>query len=422
MSAIIGCMISDKQKKILAYPYSKYNALICSGAVRSGKSSLMTVAFIDWAMDNFNNKRFGICGKTVGSATENVISPYIAMTRTKRRYRVKFTRSSKLLTVTRGGVTNVFEIFGGKDESSYELIQGRTLAGVLLDEVALMPRSFVNQAIARCSVDGAKLWFNCNPDSPRHWFYQEWILGAKAHNALVLEFQLRDNPSLSEERIQFYESSFHGVFYDRYILGKWIVAEGLVYQFDKPSEYTTDHETALGTWKDRDGKERIGKGAYFLSIDYGITNPFAALLWRVTPNCAYIVDEYYFASKEQGRRRTDAEHYEAMDKFASAYPVEALIIDPSANSFKEEVYRRGKYSVYDADNSVLDGIQLTDQMLHDGNVKISDTCENTLTEMQLYRWDDSASKDQVIKENDHAMDAMRYMVYTKLRYMLKGYI
>lgn len=404
-------MISDKQKRILAYPYTKFDALICSGAVRSGKTSIMTVAFIDDCMNRYNGRKFGICGKTVGSAIENVVSPWVNMTRTKQRYRVKFTRSTKLLTVTKGKVTNTFEIFGGKDESSQDLIQGRTLAGILMDEVALMPQSFVNQAIARCSVDGARLWFNCNPESPRHWFYLDWILGAKNKNALVLEFSIEDNPSLSERTIQQYKTRWHGAFYERYILGKWVLAEGLVYQFDSPKEYTVTHEEAIGD----------KRGVYYLSIDYGITNPFACLLWRVTADRAYIVDEYYFASRDEGRRRTDAEHYDAVEKFAKNYPIEAIIIDPSANSFKEEIYRRGKYSVYDADNSVLDGIQVTDQMLHDGAVKISKTCEHTIEEMQLYRWDDKAAKDQVIKENDHCADSFRYLCNTILKYELKGY-
>lgn len=418
-------MISDKQKKILAFGYTEYDALICSGAVRSGKSSLMTVAFVDWAMDNFNGRKFGICGKTVNSAIENVVTPYIAMSRTQNRYKASFSRSTKLLTVKRGSVTNVFEVFGGKDEASYTLIQGRTLAGVFLDEVALMPQSFVNQALARCSVDGSKMWFNCNPDSPHHWFYNEWILEAKEKNALVLEFQLEDNPSLSDRVIERYKRQYHGVFYDRYIRGLWVIAEGLVYQFESSSEYTCSYDEALGhrTVKDQYGntKETHGGGEWYLSIDYGITNPFACLLWRVTPDTAYIVDEYYFASKDQGRRRTDAEHYEAVENFAKGYNIEAIIVDPSATSFKEEVYRHGRFTVRDADNDVLEGIQVTDQMLHDGSIKISDRCTNTLKEIQLYCWDDKAIKDQVVKENDHAMDAMRYQANTKLKWMLRGY-
>lgn len=385
-------MISEKQKKILAFQYSKYDSLICEGSIRTGKTRIETVGFTDWAMENFNGCTFGICGKTVNSAIANIITPWINMTRTRNKYRVKFSRATKLMYVTRGGVTNVFEVFGGNDERSQDLIQGRTLAGVLLDEVALMPQSFVNQAIARCSVDGSKLWFSCNPENPNHWFYREWILGAKEKNALVLHFELDDNPSLSERIKNRYRNQFHGVFYDRYIRGLWVVAEGLVYQFDSPDEYTCTHDEALD-----------GGGEWFVSIDYGITNPFAALLWRVTPQCAYIVDEYYFASKEQDRRRTDEEHYEAVHKFIGDLPVIDMVVDPSANSFKEVIWRHGRYDAIDADNSVLDGIQTVDMMLHDGTIKISETCTNLLSEMQLYRWDDKAAKDAVIKENDHCI-------------------
>lgn len=246
-------MISAKQEKILLFPYSKYDALICDGAVRSGKTSIMTVAFIDWAMKNFSNQRFGICGKTVGSATENIVKPYMAMTYAKERYTIKWRRSDKILEVQRGHVKNWFEVFGGKDESSYMLIQGRTLAGVLLDEVVLMPESFVNQALARCSVNGAKLWFSCNPDNPRHWFYQEWIKGREDHNALYLHFEMTDNPALSAETLARYETMYDGVFYDRYVKGMWVAAEGLIYLdfanntekylINDPIEWCKEHNT-----------------------------------------------------------------------------------------------------------------------------------------------------------------------------------
>lgn len=402
--------ISEKQKKILAFSYSDYDALICHGAIRSGKTSIGMVAFVDWAMRCFNGKRFGVCGFTVKSAIENIIDPYTSMAYSNARYHMHFSRSTNLLTVKRNGVKNTFEVFGGKDESSFKLIQGRTLAGVILDEVALMPQSFVNQAISRCSVDGSKLWFMCNPDSPRHWFYLDWILKPKEMNACVLHMELDDNPSLSERIKNKYKNQYHGVFYDRYIRGLWVVAEGLVYQFDKQDEYTCTKEEAAE-----------GKGEWLVSVDYGITNPFAALLWRITPDCAYIVDEYYYDGRE-GYKRTDEEHYQALDQFIGDRPVVDVIIDPSANSFKELMWRHGRYTPINANNDVINGIRLTDQMLHDGSIKISETCENTLTEMQLYRWDDKAAKDAVIKENDHAMDSLRYLAYTKLRYMLNGYI
>ena len=222
-------MISSKQQKILAFPYSSYDALICDGAVRSGKTSIMMWAFVDWAMREFSGQRFGICGKTVDSAAKNIVVPFISMSLAKKKYTMRWRRSDKILEVSRGPVKNYFEVFGGKDESSFALIQGRTLAGVLLDEVVLMPESFVNQALTRCSVDGAKIWFSCNPGSPQHWFYLDWIQRRQERNALYLHFEMTDNPGLSEKTLQRYQAMFSGVFYDRYVRGLWVLAEGLIY-------------------------------------------------------------------------------------------------------------------------------------------------------------------------------------------------
>ena len=246
-------MISSKQRKIIAFPYSKYDALICDGAVRSGKTSIMMWSFVRWAMENFSGQRFGVCGRTVDSCTKNIIVPFTAMSLTKERYITRWRRGDKVMEVRRGAVTNYFEVFGGKDEASYTLIQGRTLAGVLLDEVVLMPRSFVEQALARCSVDGAKLWFSCNPGSPHHWFYQEWIKRHRERNALYLHFEMKDNPGLSERTLERYENMYAGIFYDRYVRGLWVAAEGIVYKdfandtekylIDDPIKWAEENDT-----------------------------------------------------------------------------------------------------------------------------------------------------------------------------------
>lgn len=231
---------SEKQMQILTFPYTSYTSLICDGAVRSGKTSVMSISFLLWAMGNFNGQNFGICGKTVISAERNVIRPLLGVKYLHEHFRLRF--ANHILTVSRGNKTNTFYVFGGKDESSYMLIQGVTLAGVLLDEVALMPESFVNQALARCSVEGSKYWFNCNPESPQHWFYREWVLQPEKHNALHLHFLLDDNPSLSEAKKQEYYSSYSGVFYNRYILGLWTTAEGTIYRHvaDRPQDFVLD--------------------------------------------------------------------------------------------------------------------------------------------------------------------------------------
>lgn len=391
-------MISEKQMKIMAFPFTDYDALIADGAIRSGKTSFMMLSFVDDAMRRFNNQRFGICGKTVDSTVKNIIAPYLATVWVQERYQIQWRRTDKLLIVSRDGKTNVFEVFGGKDEASFMLIQGRTLAGVLLDEVALQPRSFVEQALARCSVDGSKFWFNCNPESPNHWFYQEWILEPERHNAMHLHFQLRDNPSLSEKIVKRYESMYSGVFYDRYILGEWVLAEGIIYPMFDDSCVV----------KDFSGMQF---SRYVVSMDYGIQNPTAMLLWGLSGGVWYLIDEYYHSGRDTGHQHTDQEYYEELEKLVGDRAIDYLIIDPSATSFIALVRQKRRFRARKADNAVLDGIQKTASALQLGLIKIGANCKNTVEEFGLYVWD-SDRDDTPVKEHDHAMDAMRYFVST----------
>lgn len=250
--------LSKKQRSILAFPFTSFDALICDGSIRSGKTVFMMLGFVDDAMRRFKNQRFGICGKTVDSTIKNIVMPYMQTVYANEKYVLEWKRADKVLEVTGNGTTNLFEVFGGKDESSFQLIQGRTLAGVLLDEVALQPRSFVEQALARCSVEGSKLWFNCNPDNPAHWFHQEWVLKAKEKNALHLHFELHDNPSLSEKIIARYEKMYSGVFYLRYIKGLWVAAEGAIY-----TPYCDDESRFIRTVDRKDIIRSI------IGVDYG---------------------------------------------------------------------------------------------------------------------------------------------------------
>ena len=395
-------MISPKQKKIIAFPYSRYDSIICDGAVRSGKTSIIMWAFIEWAMREFNGQRFGICGKTVDSATKNIIIPFISMSLAKERYTLRWRRSDKLLEVRRGFTTNYFEMFGGKDESSQDLIQGRTFAGVLLDEVVLMPQSFVNQAIARCSVDGAKLWFSCNPGSPQHWFYLEWIKKHKELNALYLHFTMPDNPSLSEKTLARYEAMYTGVFYRRYIMGEWCLAEGLVYDFSEAN--ITDEVPEFAD--------------YYISIDYGTLNPFSCGLWAVNGNKAVRIKEYYYDGRAKYKQLTDEEYCDAVKRLTDGYEIKRAIIDPSAASFITALKRRG-FRVQQADNAVLDGIRRTAVYLKNGNIKIHRCCTDAIREFGLYRWDDKKTEDAVVKDNDHAMDDIRYFCNTIMKYKVE---
>ena len=378
--------ISQKQKQIMAFPYTNFDALIADGAIRSGKTVFMMLSFVDDAMRRYNNQRFGICGKTVDSTVKNVIMPYIGLAYAKDKYRIQWKRTDKILVVSDGRRENIFEVFGGRDESSFALIQGRTLAGVLIDEVVLQPRSFVEQACARCSVDGSKLWFNCNPASPQHWFYKEWVCQPEKHNAIRLHFLLEDNPSLSQRIIDRYKSMYTGVFYNRYICGEWCVAEGLVYDFgeDNITDEVPEH------------------GEYYMSIDYGTQNPFSCGLWCVVGDNATRIAEYYYCGRNEQTQKTDEEYCDEVEKLAKGYKVKRVVVDPSASSFIASLRKRGFY-VTKANNDVLDGIRRVSGYLKNGKLKIHRSCGHTVEEFGLYRWDDKSGEDKVVKENDHCL-------------------
>ena len=399
--------LSDKQKQILKFPQTPHTALICDGAVRSGKTSIMALSFIVWAMHEFNQRNFAICGKSVQSAVRNVILPLTGLTYFRKTgYTLNYSVSNHLLTITRGDRINYFYVFGGKDEASYMLIQGITLAGVMLDEVALMPRSFVEQALARCSVDGSRFWFNCNPESPEHWFYKEWIQNPDGKkDRLYLHFLMEDNPSLSQEILDRYKTLYSGVFYDRYILGRWVMAEGRIYDMFDRSKHIAPEEEREYT-------------AYYVSMDYGTQNPTAMLLWGKCDGVWYAVDEYYYSGRDKKRQKTDEEYYIDLEKLIGDRRIRSVIIDPSAASMIACVKKHGKYSVTAADNVVLEGIRNTATAIQNGKILICGVCKNTIRELEAYVWDEKASargEDRPLKENDHCADALRYFVQTVLQ-------
>lgn len=307
--------------------------------------------------------------------------------------------SQNILTVTYHGVKNRFYLFGGKDESSASLIQGMTLSGVMFDEVALMPRSFVEQAMARCSVMGSKFWFNCNPEYPEHWFNVEWIKKAEEKNALYLHFTMDDNPSLSEKVKRRYENLYSGVFYERFVKGRWIAVYGAVYPFMANDEMYCD--VPKGKFTD-----------FAISCDYGTVNPASFGLWGKLDGVWYRIDEYYFNSRTEGFQKTDEEHYKALCSLAGDRKISQVVVDPSAASFIEVIRRHGKFNVTPAQNNVVNGIRRVSQALKDGSIRVCRNCVATKREFSLYRWDSKKQDDVPVKENDHAMDDLRYFVTT----------
>ena len=403
--------LSKKQKCLMKWAFmqdtrNQFKAIVCDGAVRSGKTVCMTTAFILWAQRYFDRQNFGICGKTVASAERNIIMPVQENDDLRSFFAMTYRKVDHVLIVKGNGHENRFYIFGGKDESSYALIQGITLAGVLFDEVALMPKSFVDQGIARTlSIPESKLWFNCNPESPGHWFYKEWVKHPEEKNALHLHFRMEDNPIMTPEAIAEAELMYSGVFYDRYIRGLWVAADGRIYDcFDEKKHITATLPDLAGS--------------HYVSCDYGTQNATVFLLWQreCGTECWVCLREYYYSGRDKKRQKTDKEFCADLGAWLDGVVPRAVVVDPSAASFIAELRQAG-YAVQKADNDVLDGIRLVSTRLKAGELLFSAACQHTIEEFQSYVWDEKAAEhgeDKPVKTNDHCMDAVRYFVSTIL--------
>lgn len=410
---------SRKQLQIMKWwtkesPHQDKEMLICDGSVRAGKTVVMIVSFIFWAMFMFDEQQFILAGKTIGSLRRNVIRPLKTMLSSRKGFVIKEHRSENYLEITYKEKTNYFFMFGGKDEGSQDLVQGLTAAGAFYDEVALMPESFVNQAQARLSIDGAKSWFNCNPAGPAHWFKKRFIDKATELNALHIHFLMKDNPSLSERVIERYKRSFVGVFYQRYILGLWVLSDGAIYSnFDK-EKMVVDLPS-----------ETVYQQSY-VSVDYGTLNATVFKLWRLYKRKWYCTDEYYYSGREKQRQKTDEEYVSDLEEFYKSNNLKKgqakVILDPSAASFRTALKKRG-FSVKSALNDVINGIRCEMSAMNTGLVFWSSKCVHTFKEFGLYIWDEAAAnrgEDKPVKTDDHCMDADRYFIYTILRKLVGG--
>ena len=426
---------SRKQKQVLTWwckdsPVHDKDGIIADGAIRSGKTVSMSLSFVMWAMSTFNGQNFAMCGKTIGSFRRNVLF-WLKLMIKSRGYSVIDRRADNLIIIRKGDTENYFYIFGGKDERSQDLIQGITLAGVFFDEVALMPESFVNQATGRCSMEGSKFWFNCNPDGPYHWFKVNWIdkstgyLGKERveqirkkaaeeekdpglKQILYLHFTMDDNLSLSEEIKARYRSMYIGVFFKRYILGLWAAAEGVIYDMFDPEKHVKNIKEFF---------QILVNGNRYVSCDYGTQNATVFLLWnKGIDGKWYCIREYYYSGRDKGKQKTDAEYADDLKKWLDGTRIKAMIVDPSAASFIAELRKRG-YKVIKANNDVLDGIRLVGMLLNLEMLIFSSSCTETIKEFASYIWDDKAAEhgeDKPVKQHDHGCDAVRYFVSTVL--------
>lgn len=403
--------LSPKQKTVFKWCYKGYyKAIICDGAVRSGKTICMITSFILWAMRRFDGATFGICGKTVRSAERNIIMPLQTIVDITHYFKVTYTRSVNLLTVEGCGHKNYFYVFGGKDESSYMLIQGITLSGVFFDEVALMPRSFVEQAITRTlSVTKAKLWFNCNPDNQFHWFYTDWIKKTDNRNALHLHFLMSDNPTLSPAQLENAEKQFTGVFYDRYIKGLWVSAEGVIYkQFaDDPSEFIIDSSPDDIMYCNI-GFDFGGNG----SAHAGVCTGFTKGLKKV------IVTEEYYRKEVITPTQLYSDIIDFICKCQSKYNVYDIYFDSAETTLikgiKTEIAKNKiPINVHDARKSeILGRIRFTNQIMAQNRFYVMRKCKHFIEALQSAVWDSKKQEDVRLDDGNYNIDSIDGFEYS----------
>lgn len=373
---------------------SRINLL--EGSVSSGKTWISLVLWAFWVVTMPEDKLYLMCAKSLTTLKRNCL---LLLQELVGAQNFSFSVPAKEGYLFGRRVL----LEGANDARAESKIRGMTLQGAYCDELTQFPEDFFAMLLSRLRVPGAKLIATTNPDNPNHWLMQRYIERADELDFLDVKFTIDDNTTLPADYVENIKREYTGVFYDRFILGLWVVAEGLVYPMFNEAEHVIDEIP----W------QVLQRGNWFISLDYGTVNPTAAGLWCLYQGTAYMVDEYYYDSREtKNNRRTDEEHYSEIEKLAGDKQIERIIVDPSAASFKETIRRNNRFPVWDANNSVLDGIRLTGSLLQAGRIKIHKSCKGIISEFGLYSWDMDAPEDAVIKENDHAMDQLRYFCAT----------
>lgn len=389
-------------------PVSERFICIADGAIRSGKTTAMIASFLQFTQERFGMKQgegvdFILAGRSIGVLKRNVIGPTLRMLNAWG-WPYEFNRSDYVITI---GV-NRYWLFGANNEKSQDVVQGMTAAAALLDEAALMPESFINQVLGRCSVDGSKVFMNCNPAGPYHFLKTDYINKADEMSVYHIHFEMDDNLTLSAEVKRRFYSMFKGVFHQRFILGLWVQAEGLIYDMFGEADIVQDSDVTPAILK---------RCERFIACDYSTKNPCVFLDIRYDGKTALVLNEYYFDSKAERYQKTDQQYVADMETFIGDEEPRSIVIDPSAASFRVAL-RNTRHRVRDADNSVLDGIRVTASLLALGRLKIHRRCVKTIEEMRVYAWDEKAAlrgAEQPVKEHDHAPDALRYFCRTIVR-------
>lgn len=387
--------LSSKQAESLVKSDARYNIWI--GAVRSGKSYASLIRFEGFCK-NGPPGDFVIIGKSLLAIKRNVLSPLRDML--GDRFQVFLHKGEATL------YGRTIHLIGANDERAEHKIRGPTFAGAYVDEITIIPEAVFEMLKSRLSITGAKLFGTTNPDSPFHWFKKKFLDRSNELDIKYWDFRLEDNPSLDKSFVDNIKKEYQGLWYQRYIEGAWVLAEGTVFDFFDRNKHVIDFPPGAADY-------------YVVGIDYGTTNPCAFSLIGCSDKTfprRWLEREYYWDSRKTLRQKTDTEYAEDLKNFVGGYNVRTIYIDPSAVSFRVELQRQGFKGIIEAKNEVLDGVRYHSIQLSNGTFKICSNCTKAIEEYGTYRWDPKASErgeDKPIKQNDHLMDSIRYALFTE---------
>lgn len=408
---------SIKQQKLLWWwadgsPYKHHTFMIADGAIRAGKTIACICSFLQWSMTTYTGETFIVAGRTIGSLKKNVINPMRAIL-TAWELPFKYVRGDEKYIEVGG---NTYYLYEAANESSQDKLQGFTAAGAYADEASLFPQNFLEQMIGRCSVEGSKIFLNCNPSSPKHYVNIELLQKAEEKSVYHLHFRMEDNLTLSKDMLRRYQLMYSGIFHKRYILGLWVAAEGVIYDNFDPDVHT--YTSAQLPPKIQDGDVAAVYGS-----DFGTFNPQVYLEVYIYYKRGerlpylYVDNEYYYCGRESRKQKEPAEYVKDFAAFRAGKKYHSIIIDPSASPLIAS-HRNAGDKVLPAKNDVLKGITAVHTLLNTGHLLINKRCKHLIDEFGLYSWDEKKAehgKEEPIKENDHALDALRYIVNTMLK-------
>jgi len=394
--------LSDKQRISLVESHARLN--VWEGAVRSGKSFSSLVRWLEYVQEAPPGNLVMV-GRTATTIKRNIVDEICGIVGADAKY---YVGKGELQLWGRR-----IYLVGCSDERAEQKIRGATFSGAYVDEASLIPESFWTMLLSRLSVQGAKLFCTTNPDSPFHWLKRDYLERKDELDIAHWQFKLDDNPSLSEEFKNNLKKEYRGLWYQRYIEGLWVLAEGTIYDFFDPSMQCIDYSPSNAIY-------------HIIGVDYGTTNPTAFTLIGYNPNAypnIWVEEEYYYDPSKHMRQKTDTEFAEDLKKFIGDRHVYGIYVDPAAASFKVEMSRQGIRDVFDANNDVLDGIRFVSNLFGNGTLKVCKRCTNLIKEIGTYVWDAQAAQrglEKPVKKNDHLNDSLRYGLVTHFGPKLGG--